>query len=82
MITRVLITGLSLETIKRLDRVLGIGWRFDFRENGNDIYDVDVANKVDVMYVSSELALNAIVLGVGDFCAGLKRSEFDSIIAG
>lgn len=82
MITRVLITGLSLETVKRLDSVLGVTWRFDIRENGEGIYDVDVANKVDVMYVSTELALNAIVLGVGDFCAGLKRSEYDSIIAG
>ena len=83
MITRVLLTGLDAETIVRLDRVLGgASWRFDIRPNGKRLYDVDVANNCDVMYVSSDEARNALVLSVGDMCAGLKRTEFNSIMAG
>ena len=83
MITRVLISGLDGETVARIDRVLGgTGWRFDIRPNGKRLFDVDVANNCDVMYVSSIEARNALVLSVGEMCAGLKRDEFSSIIAG
>lgn len=81
MITRVLISGLSKETVDRIDRALGgAGWRFDIRKNG--LYDVDVNPNYDVLYVSNENAVNAIVIGAGELTAGIKRNEFNSIIAG
>ena len=83
MITRVLISGLSKETIDRTDRALGgAGWRFDIRENGESVYDVDVNPNYDVLYVSDESARFAVVICVGELMAGLKRDEFNSIIAG
>lgn len=83
MITRVLISGLSKETVDRIDRALGgAAWRFDIRENGEKVYDVDVNPKYDVLYVSNESATNAIVIAVGDLMAGIRRDEFNSIIAG
>ena len=83
MITRVCISGLAVDKIEYLDRVLGgTSWRFDTRKNGDDVYDVDISNKCDVLYVSNDTATNAIVLSVGDLTAGIKRNEFNSIIAG
>lgn len=83
MITRVLISGLSKESIDRIDRALGgAGWRFDIRENGESVYDVDVNSNYDVLYVSNESARFAVVICIGELMAGLKRDEFNSIIAG
>lgn len=85
MITRVLISGLSKETVARIDCELGgTSWRHDIRENGEDVYDVDVANCCDVMYTSRDDTLYAVALSVGvvRVHAGLKRDEFNSIIAG
>ena len=83
MITKVMISGLDVRTIKRLDRILGGSvWRFDARENGHNLYDVDVSNSCDVLYCSNSEAINAVVISNGDLCAGLKAEDFDSIIAG
>ena len=83
MITRVCISGLAADKVEHIDRVLGgKSWRHDIRKNGIDIYDVDVSNKCDVLYVSNDTATNAIVLCTGDLTAGIKRNEFNSIIAG
>ena len=70
MLTKVLISGLSRETVARID----------IRKNG--LYDVDVNPNFDVLYVSNESAVNAIVIGAGELTAGIKRDEFNSIIAG
>lgn len=83
MITRVLISGLSKETVARIDRVLGgTSWRHDIRKNGEDVYDVDVANCCGVLYVSNSDAKYTLVLCVGELTVGLERDEFNSIIAG
>lgn len=83
MITRVTISGLDGKTVRRIDRLLGIDWRFDIRENGDDMFDVDVSNKCDVLYTSCDKAQNAIVLSVDEErVVSLKTTDFNCLIGG
>ena len=82
MLTRVCISGLTAGAIEHIDRVLGgKSWRYDINKTVGNMYDVDIADCCDVLYVSNDTATNAIVLNVGDLTAGIKRNEFVQIIA-
>lgn len=82
MLTRVCIYGLAADKVEHIDRVLGgTSWRYDIYKNNENMYDVDVSEKCDVLYVSNDTATNAIVISVGDLTAGIKRNEFHEILA-
>ena len=82
MSTRVCITGLAADKVDFIDRVLGgSSWRQNIDVGGDGVYDVDISNNCDVLYVSNDTATNAIVLCIGDLTAGIKRNEFNEIIA-
>ena len=85
MTTRVCIYGLTADKVEHIDRLLGgTSWRLGchgIRESESGIYDVDVSNNCDVLYVSNDTATNAIVLSVGNLTAGITRNEFNSILA-
>lgn len=81
MITRVKITGLSPQTIDRIDRTLGTKkWRFDIHATYTDIYDVDVAIECEVLFATARYVQYPIVLSMGDLVAQLKADEYNQII--
>ena len=82
MLTRVCIYALTADKVEHIDRVLGgTSWRYGIYKNNENLYDVDVSEKCDVLYVSNDTATNAIVLSIGNLTAGIKRNEFNSILA-
>lgn len=82
MLTRVCIYGLAADKVEHIDRVLGgTSWRYGIYKNNENLYDVDVSEKCDVLYVSNDTATNAVVLSVGELTAGIKRNEFNSMLA-
>lgn len=82
MLTRVCIYGLAADKVEHIDRVLGgTSWRYSIYKNNENLYDVDVSEKCDVLYVSNDTATNAVVLSVGELTAGIKRNEFNSMLA-